>query len=194
MVQSARPSLRSSTRDISEYFHSQAVANDGLSSAVALRSSTRANKTLYTRKLHPNATVPKETKPKSSHSPLPDRTSRKLRQTELLETKKPIRLQSKKRRSDGSDKTSSKIINGVQPSIGEEQDDDKPQVPQLPQTNGTNVEDKATSEETRSLRSKAGGSRLKSDLATYFSNFEDIITGVPQTPGTHKTAYTSYTH
>ncbi|KAF2674300.1 hypothetical protein BT63DRAFT_7119 [Microthyrium microscopicum] len=37
-----------------------------------------------------------------------------------------------------------------------------------------------TGEETRSLRSKAGGSRLKSDLAIYFANFEDVIAGTPQ--------------
>jgi hypothetical protein len=38
-------------------------------------------------------------------------------------------------------------------------------------------------EETRALRSKAGGTRLKSDLAVYFSNFDDIITGAPKSTG-----------
>jgi hypothetical protein len=38
-------------------------------------------------------------------------------------------------------------------------------------------------DESRSLRSKAGGSRLKSDLATYFPNFEDVISGVTPEPG-----------
>jgi hypothetical protein len=34
----------------------------------------------------------------------------------------------------------------------------------------------------RTLRSHDGGSRLKSDLATYFGNYDDIINGVPQEP------------
>lgn len=36
----------------------------------------------------------------------------------------------------------------------------------------------------RSLRSHDGGSRLKSDLAVYFSNYDDIITGASKPAGT----------
>ncbi|KAF2707486.1 hypothetical protein K504DRAFT_503725 [Pleomassaria siparia CBS 279.74] len=39
---------------------------------------------------------------------------------------------------------------------------------------GTQAQDK------RSLRSQDGGSRLKSDLATYFSSYDDIIAGLPK--------------
>jgi len=42
----------------------------------------------------------------------------------------------------------------------------------------------ATATDKRSLRSQDGGSRLKSDLATYFANYDDIMAGVPKTPGT----------
>jgi len=42
---------------------------------------------------------------------------------------------------------------------------------------------KKDGEEKRSLRSKAGGTRLKSNLATYFPNFEDVVAGVEYTPG-----------
>ncbi|RYN33744.1 hypothetical protein AA0113_g6076 [Alternaria arborescens] len=38
----------------------------------------------------------------------------------------------------------------------------------------------ASSTDKRSLRSHDGGSRLKSDLAVYFSNYDDIIAGVPK--------------
>ncbi|KAH7399662.1 something about silencing, SAS, complex subunit 4-domain-containing protein [Pyrenochaeta sp. MPI-SDFR-AT-0127] len=38
----------------------------------------------------------------------------------------------------------------------------------------------STSQDKRSLRSHDGGSRLKSDLATYFSNYDDIIAGAPK--------------
>jgi hypothetical protein len=38
-------------------------------------------------------------------------------------------------------------------------------------------------QDKRSLRSHDGGSRLKSDLAIYFSNYDDIIAGVPKPAG-----------
>ena len=52
-------------------------------------------------------------------------------------------------------------------------------------TNGTAVvpQSKKPTEETRALRSKAGGTRLKSDLAVYFANFDDIIADAPRSPG-----------
>jgi hypothetical protein len=41
----------------------------------------------------------------------------------------------------------------------------------------------ASSQDKRSLRSHDGGSRLKSDLAVYFSSYDDIIAGVPKPAG-----------
>jgi hypothetical protein len=41
-----------------------------------------------------------------------------------------------------------------------------------------------TSKETRTLRSKDGGSRLKSDLSIYFGNYEDVIADAPKEQGT----------
>ncbi|KAH7123812.1 something about silencing, SAS, complex subunit 4-domain-containing protein [Dendryphion nanum] len=49
-------------------------------------------------------------------------------------------------------------------------------VPASAQSAATQTSDK------RSLRSHDGGSRLKSDLAIYFSNYDDIIAGVPTPP------------
>jgi hypothetical protein len=40
-----------------------------------------------------------------------------------------------------------------------------------------------SSQDKRSLRSHDGGSRLKSDLAIYFANYDDIIAGVPKESG-----------
>ncbi|KAF2847822.1 hypothetical protein T440DRAFT_455477 [Plenodomus tracheiphilus IPT5] len=37
-----------------------------------------------------------------------------------------------------------------------------------------------TSQDKRSLRSHDGGSRLKSDLPTYFANYDEVIAGLPQ--------------
>jgi hypothetical protein len=44
--------------------------------------------------------------------------------------------------------------------------------------NGPQTQDK------RSLRSQDGGSRLKSDLAIYFSSYDDVIAGLPAQSGT----------
>ena len=44
----------------------------------------------------------------------------------------------------------------------------------------------ASSQDKRSLRSHDGGSRLKSDLAVYFCNYDDIIAGVSKEAGTCK--------
>jgi hypothetical protein len=48
---------------------------------------------------------------------------------------------------------------------------------------GGNTQITQASEDARSLRSRTGGSRLKSDLATYFVNYEDILYGTTQHPG-----------
>ncbi|KAF1992609.1 hypothetical protein K402DRAFT_409322 [Aulographum hederae CBS 113979] len=37
-------------------------------------------------------------------------------------------------------------------------------------------------DEKRTLRSQAGGTRLKSELAIYFQNYDDVITDAPKTP------------
>jgi hypothetical protein len=47
----------------------------------------------------------------------------------------------------------------------------------VPQANGHKDADK------RSLRSQAGGSRLKSDLSIYFSNYDEVISGEEKEPG-----------
>jgi hypothetical protein len=44
----------------------------------------------------------------------------------------------------------------------------------------------STSQDKRSLRSHDGGSRLKSDLAVYFGNYDDIIAGLPKPSGMFK--------
>lgn len=49
-----------------------------------------------------------------------------------------------------------------------------------PANNGPQAKDK----DKRSLRSHDGGSRLKSDLAVYFSSYDDVIAGLPAQSGT----------
>lgn len=51
--------------------------------------------------------------------------------------------------------------------------------PTTPAQTGT-----AVGQDQRSLRSKDGGSRLKSELATYFANYDEIMAGVPEPSGT----------
>jgi hypothetical protein len=88
-----------------------------------------------------------------------------------------------------------RITNGVQAPLGIHADD----VPSARSTPRPGSSGKLTappavpapastassqSQDKRSLRSHDGGSRLKSDLAIYFSNYDDIIAGVPKPDGT----------
>ncbi|CAI6278423.1 unnamed protein product [Periconia digitata] len=80
-----------------------------------------------------------------------------------------------------------RITNGVPAGLGIGAD-------QLPSANSTPVPPRlaapvrtpqqpgSANTDKRSLRSHDGGSRLKSDLATYFSGYDDIIAGVEKSP------------
>lgn len=86
-----------------------------------------------------------------------------------------------------------RITNGVPTALAIDAD----QLPQggvsTPATNGVlpaalnatpvRHHDKQDKQDKRSLRSHDGGSRLKSDLAIYFSNYDDIIAGIEKPPG-----------
>ncbi|KAH7076391.1 something about silencing, SAS, complex subunit 4-domain-containing protein [Paraphoma chrysanthemicola] len=73
-----------------------------------------------------------------------------------------------------------RITNGVSAPLGIAADD----VPSTRSTPRPGSAGKLTPaggpQDKRSLRSHDGGSRLKSDLATYFSSYDDIIAGVPK--------------
>lgn len=76
-----------------------------------------------------------------------------------------------------------RITNGVTATLGIDEDDvssarSTPR-PGLPASGAA-----STSQDKRSLRSHDGGSRLKSHLAIYFSNYDDIIVGLPKPSGT----------
>ncbi|PSN69699.1 hypothetical protein BS50DRAFT_598574 [Corynespora cassiicola Philippines] len=85
-----------------------------------------------------------------------------------------------------------RITNGVPTALAIDAD----QLPQggvsTPATNGVlpaalnatpvRHHDKQDKQDKRSLRSHDGGSRLKSDLAIYFSNYDDIIAGIEKPP------------
>ncbi|KAF2797639.1 hypothetical protein K505DRAFT_414936 [Melanomma pulvis-pyrius CBS 109.77] len=82
-----------------------------------------------------------------------------------------------------------RITNGVARALGIAADDvdDVPSGGSTPARNGTPASlavpassTGAQAQDKRSLRSQDGGSRLKSDLATYFSSYDDIIAGVPK--------------
>jgi hypothetical protein len=70
-----------------------------------------------------------------------------------------------------------RTTNGVSRPLGIAADD----VPSRPGSAGKVA---PASQDKRSLRSHDGGSRLKSDLAVYFSSYDDIIAGVPKPAGT----------
>ncbi|KAF2649321.1 hypothetical protein K491DRAFT_669161 [Lophiostoma macrostomum CBS 122681] len=81
-----------------------------------------------------------------------------------------------------------RITNGVPAALGIAADD-VPSGVWTPKTNGAPAaltvpaQTPATqTQDKRSLRSHDGGSRMKSDLAIYFSNYDDVIAGVPKSP------------
>jgi hypothetical protein len=81
--------------------------------------------------------------------------------------------------------------NGVSRTLGVTVDDVNELPPALstPVANGASLTVPGSSKGTqaqdkRTTRSQDGGSRLKSDLATYFSSYDDIIAGVPKPSGT----------
>lgn len=85
-----------------------------------------------------------------------------------------------------------RITNGVPERLGIEADD-VPSDASTPRPNGTTPgltvpAQGGNNQDKRSLRSQDGGSRLKSDLAIYFSCYDDIIAGVPKPPGMLSTA------
>jgi hypothetical protein len=79
------------------------------------------------------------------------------------------------------------ITNGVSAPLGIRADD-VPSARSTPRPGSAGklapAASSASSTDKRSLRSHDGGSRLKSDLATYFSSYDDIIAGVPKAAGT----------
>jgi hypothetical protein len=192
MVNSSRPSLRSagskpvhtlaSTPPATR--HATSSSSHAVSTITALRTSTRANKADFGAQRFPPEVlhVQKSSIGRVAHPTsdgLPTRTSRSL----------PDR-RPPKRKFSASEDADSKISNGLKAglSIRELPDRTIPRNRVLDR-NVSPRKRRTASEDTRSLRSKAGGSRLKSDLATYFTNFDDIISGAPREPGTQKTSF-----
>ena len=88
-----------------------------------------------------------------------------------------------KRKFSASEDADSKTPNGLKAgSVTELPDRALPKIKSPGKSDAARLK-RIASEDTRSLRSKAGGSRLKSDLATYFPNFDEIISGAPAEPG-----------
>lgn len=78
-----------------------------------------------------------------------------------------------------------RTTNGVSAPLGIDADD-IPSTRTTPRPGSAGKLAPATSkgsQDKRSLRSHDGGSRLKSDLATYFASYDDIIAGVPKPAG-----------
>lgn len=75
-----------------------------------------------------------------------------------------------------------RITNGVHAPLGIDADDVRSgtSTPRPGSAGKLAPSSQAQAQDKRSLRSHDGGSRLKSDLATYFASYDDIIAGVPK--------------
>lgn len=171
MVSPSRPSLRSAGTKPVNPPPSTRHATKGAAPVTALRTSTRVNKADTGLQKCPSDLR----KPAGGAASAGDALPRSPGQARRL----------LKRKFSASDDADPKIPNGLQPSPVLELS-----VPtnKAPGKSVAATLNRIASEDTRSLRSKAGGSRLKSDLATYFPNFEDIISGALAEPGTPMSA------
>ena len=183
MVNSSRPSLRSAgskpvhappaTR------HATGFSSHALPTITALRTSTRVNKADFGPQKFPSDLLHVQ---KSSIGSIA------LPTNDVLQSKMPRSIQERrplKRKFSAPEDAGSKISNGLKTGLSVTELPDRP-IPRnrVLSKSVTARLKRIASEDTRSLRSKAGGSRLKSDLATYFTNFDEIISGAPGEPGT----------
>lgn len=142
--------------------------------AMTIADLNSSNNSLPPTNLHQKSSLIESAPLKSSRA-LPDRSNTARKSRKEISLSLPV-VPGKKRFDNGTIKIT--MANGVQPSPHLLQNPISSTTLLPPPSDGT-----SRSEDSRSLRSKTGGSRLKSDLATYFPAFDDIIAGVPQPPG-----------
>lgn len=153
----------------------------------------------------PNATVATRRNSRSGPLPAPTNDDRAVKQTSQTTPARPAlpalpaRTNSRKRPAtdvepDATDTRPPTKITVTQPHgdllrltnrvaapLGIDADD-VPSAASTPRP-GSSEKPAASSTDKRSLRSHDGGSRLKSHLAIYFYNYDDIIAGVPKEDG-----------
>jgi hypothetical protein len=146
-----------------------------LPTITALRTSTRVNKADFGAQKYPSDLRNVQKPAIASVAPPSDAVSK----TPALNDRRSL-----KRKFSASEDADSKRPNGLVASpVTEMPDRPMPGNGLLGKSAAARLK-RMASDDTRSLRSKAGGSRLKSDLATYFPNFDEIISGAPGEPGT----------
>jgi hypothetical protein len=154
--------------------------------AISTRRSSRT--TLSLDNGIPNATLQQQTLPKTAP---PTRSGSRKRPASEIATdpRPPTKVTVTQPHGDLV-----RITNGVLRELSIDADD-VPSGVSTPDANGTRAtlgvptQTPAGSQDKRSLRSHDGGSRLKSDLATYFANYDDIMAGVPKPPGMWSRSY-----
>ncbi|KAA8617209.1 SAS4 domain-containing protein [Pyrenophora tritici-repentis] len=201
MANAVRPLLRSSNErqtrlnflpvssrdDGPQHAHAQRTTNNNITTPVATRRSSRSD---HDSPCHDYGTKERRPMPARTHS------SRKRpaaaldddNDTDATGTRPPTKITVTRPHGQLL-----RITNGVQAPLDMHADDvpstSAPSTPrpgssseklQAPSAVVPAPQSTASSQDKRSLRSHDGGSRLKSDLAVYFCNYDDIIAGVPK--------------
>ena len=184
MVSSSRPALRSSSGRFAPKTSPEQLVD------LVVTTPTRSNR------------IPLRARPSVHQS-----SSAKLAVSEKLNSsvRKPTRSHPLTRPSAGADRKPPnpptkvtvtqphgslfETVNGVRARLNVTHDDLSSKAP-TPRSESINGRASSTGrpQEARSLRSKDGGSRIKSELAIYFGNYDEIINDAPRTPGNANTS------
>jgi hypothetical protein len=192
MANAVRPLLRGSndgqtrlnflpvSRDDAAHAHAQRNNNTPPNATVATRRNSRSGPLLALTDDDDRA-VKQISQPTLARPALPARTNSRKRpatdvEPDATDTRPPTKITVTQPHGELL-----RITNGVSAPLGIDADD----VPSAASTPRPGSAEKlpASSTDKRSLRSHDGGSRLKSHLAIYFYNYDDIIAGVPKEDG-----------
>jgi len=194
MVSSSRPALRSSSGRFARKTSPEQLADRVTASSATPARSNRI----------PLRARPSTHQSSSANQPKPV-ASEKLNSS----ARKPTRSHPPPRPSAAADRRPPKpptkvtiaqphgglleTVNGVRARLNITEDDlsSKAPTPRLESING-HATSSGWPQEARSLRSKDGGSRIKSELAIYFGNYDEIINDAPRTPGNANTVPTFF--
>lgn len=190
MVSSSRPALRSSSGRFARRTSPEQLVDRVITSSA---TPTRSNR-IPLRARHSVHQFSSANQPKPTVSERLNSSARKPTRSHLLP--RPSAVADRKPPNPPTKVTVTQphgglleTVNGVRAHLNITDDDLSSKAP-TPRSESINGRASSTGrpQEARSLRSKDGGSRIKSELAIYFGNYDEIINDAPRIPGNVNTS------